>query len=66
MGMRSEAGDHAFLSAYRLDAAEETVDIPLGALLGDGRSVEVTLYTRPTPLQEAAFRLLDLDPARVQ
>jgi transposase len=25
-----------------------------------------TLYPRPTPLQEAAFRLLDFDPARVQ
>lgn len=25
-----------------------------------------TLYSRPTALQEAAFRLLDLDPARVQ
>jgi transposase len=25
-----------------------------------------TLYTRPTSLQEAAFRLLDIDPARVQ
>lgn len=25
-----------------------------------------TLYSRPTPLQEAAFRLLDLDPIRVQ
>jgi len=25
-----------------------------------------TLYARPTPLQEAAFTLLDLDPARVQ
>jgi hypothetical protein len=25
-----------------------------------------TLYAKPTPLQEAAFRLLDLDPARVQ
>lgn len=24
------------------------------------------LYTRPTPIQEAAFKLLDLDPARVQ
>jgi hypothetical protein len=24
------------------------------------------LHTRPTPIQEAAFRLLDLDPARVQ
>jgi hypothetical protein len=25
-----------------------------------------TLYAKPTPLQEAAFKLLDLDPARVQ
>ena len=25
-----------------------------------------TLYSKPTPLQEAAFRLLDLDPIRVQ
>ena len=25
-----------------------------------------TLYPRPTPLQEAAFRLIDIDPARVQ
>jgi len=25
-----------------------------------------TLYAKPTPLQEAAFRLLDLDPSRVQ
>jgi len=25
-----------------------------------------TLHTRPTPIQEAAFKLLDLDPARVQ
>jgi transposase len=25
-----------------------------------------TLYPRPTPLQKAAFRLLDIDPARVQ
>jgi hypothetical protein len=24
------------------------------------------LYSRPTPLQETAFRLLDLDPSRVQ
>ena len=26
----------------------------------------ITLYANPTPLQEAAFRLLDLDPRRVQ
>jgi hypothetical protein len=25
-----------------------------------------TLYAKPTPLQEAAFRLLDLNPMRVQ
>jgi len=25
-----------------------------------------TLYSKPTPLQEAAFRLLNLDPMRVQ
>jgi hypothetical protein len=24
------------------------------------------LHSKPTPLQEAAFRLLDLDPVRVQ
>ena len=30
------------------------------------RQHRFTLYPRPTPLQEAAFRLLDIDPARVQ
>ena len=25
-----------------------------------------TLYSKPTPLQEAAFKLLDLNPVRVQ
>jgi len=30
------------------------------------RQHRFTLYTRPTPLQEAAFRLLDIDPTRVQ
>ena len=30
------------------------------------RQHRFTLYPRPTPLQEAAFRLLDLDPDRVQ
>jgi transposase len=30
------------------------------------RQYRFTLYPRPTPLQEAAFRLLDIDPARVQ
>jgi transposase len=30
------------------------------------RQHRFTLYARPTPLQEAAFRLLDIDPTRVQ
>jgi len=30
------------------------------------RQHRFTLYPRPTPLQQAAFRLLDIDPARVQ
>ena len=48
------------LMAHLSTLARNTVE----ASLQKGHSF--ILHTRPTPIQEAAFKLLDLDPARVQ
>ncbi|MFI4998078.1 MAG: alpha-galactosidase, partial [Hyphomicrobiales bacterium] len=55
VGMRNAIGDHAFLSVYRLDTAEESIDLSLGSLLGKNGTVEALFPThRPTRLERPA------------
>jgi hypothetical protein len=52
--------DFADLISHLGTLVRNTMRVPLRA------KHRFTLHSRPTPLQEAAFKLLELDPLRVQ